>query len=45
MVRKISEEVFNAILSRRSIRKYIDKKIPENDVKKIMEAGRRAPTD
>lgn len=41
----ISEEVFEAIISRRSIRKYMNKKIPESEVRKIMEAGRRAPTD
>ncbi|MCI4397041.1 MAG: nitroreductase family protein [Thermoprotei archaeon] len=33
------------MLSRRSIRSYERKKIPENDLRKIMEAALMAPTD
>jgi nitroreductase len=44
-VRKIAGKALDAIFSRRSTRKYLKKKMPEEDVKIIMEAGRRAPTD
>jgi nitroreductase len=37
-------EVFKAILKRRSIRKFKDKPITEESVKKLLEAGRWAPT-
>ncbi|MCE4600889.1 MAG: nitroreductase family protein [Desulfurococcales archaeon] len=33
------------VYARRSIRKYKPEKIPEEDIKEIMEAARRAPTD
>jgi len=36
-------EVMDAILNRRSIRKYLDKPVPEEIVMKIVEAGQRAP--
>lgn len=37
-------EVFEAIKGRRSVRKYKSKEIPEEDLKKILEAGRWAPS-
>ena len=36
-------ENYNFILKRRSIRKYKDKKIPQSDIKLILEAARHAP--
>lgn len=37
-------ETWNAILSRRNVRKYSDKAIPPDDLDRILEAGRRAPS-
>lgn len=37
-------EVLEAILTRKSIRKYLDKKIPKDIIRKILEAGIRAPS-
>jgi len=39
----VSMEVMDAILNRRSIRKYLDKPVPDETVMKIVEAGQRAP--
>lgn len=36
--------VMNAILSRKSVRKYSDRVIPDSDIRKIVEAGRLAPS-
>jgi nitroreductase len=36
--------VFDVILSRRSIRRYEDKEIPQDVLDKIVEAGRQAPS-
>ncbi|AAL64078.1 nitroreductase family protein [Pyrobaculum aerophilum] len=38
-------EFFEVVNRRRSVRRFKRVKIPEDDVKKIMEAGRLAPTD
>lgn len=38
-------DFWDVVWSRRSIRKFKRVKIPEDDIKKIMEAGRQAPTD
>ena len=32
------------IANRKSVRKYLDKHIPEEDLRKILEAGRLAPS-
>src|SRR5437763_14331298 len=37
-------ETWDAIASRRSVRTYLDQPIPENDLNRILEAGRRAPS-
>lgn len=37
-------DAMDAILSRRSIRRYKDKKVPEEVVKKLLEAGMAAPS-
>ena len=36
--------VMNAILNRKSVRKYLEKDIPDVDLHKILEAGRLAPS-
>lgn len=36
--------LIDVILSRRSIRKYEDKEVPEDALEKILEAGRQAPS-
>ena len=40
----ITLEAMEAIMSRRSIRRYIDKKIPEEIVTKLLEAAMNAPS-
>ena len=37
-------DVFEAILSRRSIRKYLDKPIEKEKLDRVLEAGRQAPS-
>lgn len=37
-------DILNLISSRKSVRKYLDKHIPEEDLRKILEAGRLAPS-
>jgi nitroreductase len=37
-------ETWDAITARRSVRHYLDKPIPEEDLRRILEAGRRAPS-
>lgn len=37
-------DAITAIMQRRSIRKYLPKAIPEEDLKAILEAGRQAPS-
>lgn len=37
-------DLLNLIQSRKSVRKYIDKHIPDVDLRKILEAGRLAPS-
>jgi nitroreductase len=37
-------ETWDAITARRSVRRYLDKPIPEEDLERILEAGRRAPS-
>jgi len=37
-------EVFDAIKTRRSVRKYLDKKIDESDMLKLLEAARLSPS-
>lgn len=39
-----SLDVLEAILSRRSIRKYLDKSVPDDLIRKVLEAGRWAPS-
>jgi nitroreductase len=39
-----SVDVFEAIQERRSIRKFKHEPLPDNDLKKILEAGRLAPS-
>ena len=36
--------VWEAINSRKSVRSYLDKEIPEEDLRKVLEAGRLAPS-
>ncbi len=40
----IDMDVFDCIYSRRSIRKFLNKEISNEDVRKILEAGRHAPS-
>lgn len=37
-------DILNLISSRKSVRKYLDKHIPDEDLHKILEAGRLAPS-
>jgi nitroreductase len=37
-------ETWDAIAARRSVRHYLDKPIPEDDLLRILEAGRRSPS-
>ncbi|MFQ5869684.1 MAG: nitroreductase family protein, partial [Candidatus Zixiibacteriota bacterium] len=37
-------EVYEAIAYRRSIRDYLDKPVEEEKIKKVLEAGRLAPS-
>jgi nitroreductase len=37
-------ETWDAITSRRNVRQYADKPVPEEDLIRILEAGRRAPS-
>ena len=44
MSNKIVEtDIFKIINNRRSIRKFLDKEIPDEVIKKVLEAGFRAP--
>lgn len=44
MTEKVVEsDIFKLINNRRSIRKFIDKEVPDETIKKILEAGFRAP--
>ncbi len=40
----MAKDTISAIMERRSVRKYVDKPIPEEDLKTILEAGRQAPS-
>ena len=37
-------ETWDAITARRSVRQYLDRPIPEDDLARILEAGRRSPS-
>lgn len=37
-------DILELISSRKSVRKYLDKHIPDEDLRKILEAGRLAPS-
>lgn len=37
-------ETWDAITARRSVRHFLDKPIPQEDLRRILEAGRRAPS-
>ncbi len=37
-------DILELISSRKSVRKYLDKRIPDEDLRKILEAGRLAPS-
>src|SRR4051794_3681869 len=37
-------ETWDAIRARRNVRQYTDQSIPRNDLERILEAGRRAPS-
>ena len=39
-----NREVYNAILARRSIRKFIDKKVSREDIRTLLEVGMAAPS-
>ena len=43
-LRIYSMEVFDAIRSRRSVRKYKDKQVPWDNIVTIMQAGKYAPS-
>jgi len=42
--RRIAMDTLKTILDRRSIRRYKDQAMPEEDLKQILEAGRQAPS-
>ncbi len=40
----MAKDAISVIMERRSVRKYVDKPVPDEDLKTILEAGRQAPS-